>query len=259
MSEERECVVRMSHIWTRFGEAVVHRDVSLCLERGERLGLVGGSGSGKTTLLREMLGLLMPSSGTVEVLGRSLDSISGSEQQGLRNCCGVLFQGGALFTDLTVFENIALPLREFGLGDEPLIRDLVQLKLHMVGLEPDAAWLRPAELSGGMVRRVGLARALALEPELLFLDEPTAGLDPASAENFVALLQTLHRDLEFSMIMITHDLHTLQDLCDRIAVLAEGELVAEGPLATVRASMHPFVREFFGGPRARRVLDRQEA
>ncbi|MDT8399916.1 MAG: ATP-binding cassette domain-containing protein [Pseudomonadales bacterium] len=253
-----ECVVNMKHIWTRFGAMVVHRDISLCLFRGERLGLVGGSGSGKTTLMREMIGLLEPSQGSVEVFGRELHSSSREEQQDLRNRCGVLFQNGALFTDLTVYDNVALPLREMGMLEEKLIRSLVCMKLSMVGLSATVTALKPAELSGGMVKRVALARALALEPELLFLDEPTSGLDPVSAENFVKLLDELHRDLNFSMVMITHDLHTLRDLCDRIAVLADGQLVAIGQLAEVATCEHPFAQQFFHGIRAARVLETED-
>lgn len=241
------CVVRMEHIWTCFGKHLVHRDVSLCLNRGEKLGLVGASGSGKTALMREMIGLLQPARGKVYVFGTPLDEITPSRQQALRNCCGVLFQGGALFTDLTVFDNIALPLRELRLLDEDLIWHLVCLKLRMVGLDARVARLKPAELSGGMVKRVGLARALALEPELLFLDEPTSGLDPVAGRNFIRLLSALHRDLGFSMVMITHDLNPLRELCDRIAVLADTHLVALGTLEEILACDHPFVRQFFNG------------
>lgn len=241
------CAVRMAHIWTCFGDHVVHRDISLCLRRGEKLGLVGGSGSGKTTLLREMLGLSRPYRGDIYVNGVSLGDAPPSGRQALRNCCGVLFQGGALFTDLSVFNNIALPLRELRLLDERLIRALVCMKLRMVGLDGRVGYLKPAELSGGMVKRVGLARALALEPELLFLDEPTSGLDPVSARDFVRLLNALHRDLGFSMVMITHDLELLRSLCDRIAVLADARLVALGTLEEILHADHPFVRQFFQG------------
>jgi phospholipid/cholesterol/gamma-HCH transport system ATP-binding protein len=253
VSVER-CAVRMENIHTRFGDVVVHRGISLCVRQGERVGLVGGSGSGKTTLLREMIGLLRPTEGHVELLGEDLASGDSARLQALRNRCGVLFQAGALFTDLDVFDNVALPLRELRRLDESLIRELVTLKLGMVDLAPHVARLMPWELSGGMVKRVALARALALEPELLFLDEPTSGLDPIAADNFVRLINRLHRDLGFSMVMITHDLHTLPDLCDRVAVLADGGLVTVGPLAEVANVEHPFVREFFHGNRARRIL-----
>lgn len=253
MSEE--CVVSMRGIATRFGSTVVHHHIDLDLYRGERLGLLGGSGSGKTVLMREMLGLQRPSAGHVEVFGQRLDRIGAAELQHLRNRCGVLFQQGALFSDLTVYDNVALPLREFSRLPEQIIAELVWMKIEMVGLDPEDGLLKPAELSGGMIKRTGLARALALEPELLFLDEPTSGLDPVSSERFVDLLKNLHRDLGFSMVMITHDLHTLRDLCDSVAVLADGHLVAHGSLKEVRSSDHPFVRDMLGGRRAARVLD----
>lgn len=250
-----ETVVSMRDICTRFGDVVVHRHIDLDLLRGERLGLLGGSGSGKTVLMREMIGLQRPTAGQVEVFGERLATLPTAALQRLRNRCGVLFQQGALFSDLSVFDNVALPLRELGSLPESMITELVWMKIDMVGLDPEDALLRPAELSGGMIKRTGLARALALEPELLFLDEPTSGLDPVSSERFVELLRDLHRDLGFSMVMITHDLHTLRDLCDSVAVLADGELVAKGTLAEVRRSDHPFVHDMLRGRRAERVLD----
>ncbi len=252
---EPDVVVEMHGISTRFGDMVVHDNIDLQLRRGERLGLLGGSGSGKTVLMREMIRLHRPSSGYVEIFGERLDDISAPDLQRLRNRCGVLFQQGALFSDLSVYDNIALPLRELNELSEVLIAELVWMKIKMVGLELEVAELRPSELSGGMIKRVGLARALALEPELLFLDEPTSGLDPVSSERFVDLLQSLHRDLAFSMVMITHDLHTLRDLCDTVAVLADRKLVAHGSLAQVRQSDHPFVQDMLCGRRAARVLD----
>lgn len=248
------CAIRMRDIHTRFGDNEVHRGISLCVHYGERLALVGGSGSGKTTLLREMIGLLQPTSGSVQVFGEDLNTGDPSRVQALRNRCGVLFQAGALFTDLCVFDNIALPLRELGGIDERLVNDLVMLKLQMVDLAPAVAAVMPYELSGGMVKRVALARALALEPELLFLDEPTSGLDPVASDKFVQLINRLHRDLGFTMVMITHDLPTLPDLCDRIAVLADGGMVTLGTLREIMQVDHPFVREFFHGSRAARVL-----
>lgn len=251
----QDTVVSMQDIGTRFGTNVVHRHIDLELHRGERLGLLGGSGSGKTVLMREMLGLQRPSTGHVEVFGERLDSVPAGQLQRLRNRCGVLFQQGALFSDLSVYDNVALPLREFTKLPQAVIAELVWMKIGMVGLDAEDGLLKPAELSGGMIKRTALARALALEPELLFLDEPTSGLDPVSSERFVDLLQGLHRDLGFSMVMITHDLHTLRDLCDTVAVLADGELVAHGSLAEVRSSDHPFVQDMLGGRRASRVLD----
>lgn len=255
---DKDCVVRMEHVWTQFGDHVVHRDINLCVKRGEILGLVGGSGSGKTTLLREMIGLLQPTRGHVYMFGQPLEEL-GATHHVLSDQCGVLFQGGALFTTLNVFDNVALPLRELRLLDETLINELVLMKLGMVGLGEETATLMPEELSGGMVKRVALARALILEPQLLFLDEPTSGLDPIASEKFSTMLASLHTELGFTVIMITHDLNTLTDLCDRVGVLADAELVALGTLEEVAACDHEFVREFFHGRRAQRVLATAEA
>lgn len=244
------CLIRLQHVGTRFGTRIIHRDINLCVYHGEILGLVGASGSGKTTLLREMIGLEQPTQGTITVGDERLDALDEGAQRRLRERCGVLFQGGALFSGLTVFDNIALPLRELHLLDPDLISQLVCRKLQMVGLEPEAAHLLPAELSGGMVKRAALARALILEPELLFLDEPTAGLDPIASEKLVALLGELHRNLGFTMVMVTHDLELLIDVCDRIAVLAEGTIVALGTPNEVLKCTHPFVRHFFRKIRA---------
>jgi phospholipid/cholesterol/gamma-HCH transport system ATP-binding protein len=249
--------VRLEHVYTSYGSKRVHEDINLVIGRGERLGLVGGSGSGKSTLMREMIGLLKPSSGRVSIFGQVLYEPGSNHVEMLRNRCGVLFQAGALFTDLSVYDNIALPLREQRTLDEVLIRELVFLKLRLVGLEPQVATLMPYELSGGMVKRAGLARALALEPELLFLDEPTSGLDPVGSENFVRVIGRLHADLQFSMVLVTHDLLTLPALCDRIAVLAEGRLAAVGTLEEIMASEHPTVRALFHGSRAQRILERR--
>lgn len=250
----KEHVVRLEHVFTRYGAQVVHEDVSLTIARGERLGVVGGSGSGKSTLLREMIGLKKPSAGRITVLGTALYESAGLEAEHLRDRCGVLFQAGALFTELTVYDNVALPLRELRTLDETLIRELVLLKLRLVGLDGSVAALLPYQLSGGMVKRAGLARALAPEPELLFLDEPTSGLDPVGSENFVRVLRRLHDDLGFTMVLVTHDLLTLRLLCDRVAVLAERHLAAIGTLAEVMASERPAVRALFHGERGRRLL-----
>lgn len=240
-----DCVVRMTGIRTEIGAHIVHRHVDLCVRRGEVLGLVGASGAGKTVLLREMLGLHRPQGGEVSVFGEPLHRDGERARRRLRGRWGVLFQQGALFSAFTVFDNIAFPLREQRLLDESAIRDLVRLKLAMVGLGPEDAERLPAELSGGMIKRAALARALALEPELLLLDEPTAGLDPISGERFVDLVRALQRELGLTVVMVTHDLDTLSGLCDRIAVLADQTLITVGPLEAVMAFEHPFTRSFF--------------
>jgi phospholipid/cholesterol/gamma-HCH transport system ATP-binding protein len=251
----RDCIIRLEDVWTCYGPRVVHRDISLCLWRGEILGLVGGSGSGKTTLLREMLDLQRPTRGRITIFDKDLALVDAEQRQELRRRTGVLFQGGALFSALTVFDNIAVPLRELKRLDEESVRCLVTLQLSMVGLEPEAADLLPSELSGGMVKRAGLARALALQPELLLLDEPTSGLDPASSDAFVRLVRRLHRELHLSMVLITHDFDTLIQLCDRIGVLADARLVAIGKLDEVRRAEHPFVQRLFHGVRGQRLVD----
>jgi len=217
--------------------------------------VVGGSGSGKTTLLRQMLGLERPYRGSVRVFDTNLHGCSGDERESVRARWGVLFQNGALFSALNVYDNIALPLRELRVLDEDLVHDLVISKLQMVGIEPQHATKMPAQLSGGMIKRIGLARALALDPELLFLDEPTAGLDPDRSESFVALIQELRRELHLSVVMVTHDLDTLVALADRVAVLYEQQLLAAAPLSEITMLDHPFVNNFFRGERGQRALD----
>jgi phospholipid/cholesterol/gamma-HCH transport system ATP-binding protein len=243
-------------VWTRFGETQVHEDIDLVVHRGEMLGLVGGSGSGKTTLLREIVGLLKPTKGEVRLFGHSVFGADPDIQRDLRRRFGMLFQHGALFSALPVFDNIAFPLRELKRLDEELICELVRMKLAMVELEPAHGRLMPAELSGGMVKRVALARALALEPELLALDEPTSGLDPDRSQNFVKLIRTLQSELNFTVIMVTHDIDTLAGLATRVAALADRRVVATGTLQEVLAVDHPFIRSFFGGARAMAALDR---
>lgn len=241
--------VELENLWSGFGDHLVHQDITLSVGRGESLALVGGSGSGKTTLLRHMLGLEKPMHGAARLFGQSLQDIEPQEVAALRRRCGVLFQEGGLFSALTVFDNIALPLRELGYLDEGTIRDLVMLKLEMVEIEPRHAHKMPAELSGGLIKRAGLARALALEPELLFLDEPTAGLDPDRCESLVALIENLRREANLTIVMVTHDLDTLVALSDRVAVLADRHIVALGPFNEVVHLDHPFTCNFFAGRR----------
>lgn len=249
-----DCIINVEHLWTRVGKHEIHRDISLCIKHSEIVALVGASGSGKTTLLQQMIGLRQPSKGSVTVFGLPLDSKDEYEQRTLRSRWGVLFQHGALFSALNVFDNVALPLRETKYLDNAMVNDLVMAKLEMVGLEAKDADKMPAQLSGGMVKRVALARALALEPELLFLDEPTSGLDPVSSEEFVTLMETLKRELDLTIVMVTHDLETLAALADKIAVLAEQRLVGYAPLKEIYKIDHSFIQEFFCGARGKRAL-----
>ncbi len=249
-----EPVIRIRNLNTRFGDVVVHNDLNLEVQQGEMLGIVGGSGSGKTTLLRQMLGLERPTSGTVEVFGEDVHGTNEQQLQLLRNRWGMLFQHGALFSALNAFDNVAQPMRELRNLPEDLIQDAVRLKLYMVGLTPQDGLTMPAELSGGMIKRVALARALALEPELLFLDEPTAGLDPSRSESFVELIQELRREMQLTAVMVTHDLDSLFSLSTKIAVLADQKLIAMGTPDEVVQVRHPFIEEFFLGARGRRAM-----
>jgi phospholipid/cholesterol/gamma-HCH transport system ATP-binding protein len=248
-------VVEIRNLWTRFGRTVVHQDLNLKIYAGEILSIVGGSGTGKTVLLRQMLGLEKPARGEVLVFGEDISRADPEQLQRMRNHWGMLFQQGALYSALTVFENIAQPMRELHALPEDVVRDAVLVKMNMVGLGAEHANKMPADLSGGMVKRAALARALALEPQLLFLDEPTAGLDPDLSDSFVALIQTLHRELQLTVVMVTHDLDTLFALSTRIAVLADKQVVALGPTRDVLQVDHPFIKQFFLGPRGRRALE----
>ena len=241
--------IDITELSKRYGAFPALDGLTLSLPSGQIVGLLGGSGSGKTTLLREMLGLLKPNAGSVHLFGIDLNDPDTQRQRALRRRLGMLFQHGALFSALSVFDNVAFPLRELRALDEDWIRRLVMLKLAMVGLMPVHAALMPAELSGGMVKRVALARALALEPELLLLDEPTAGLDPDRSQNFVELVSGLQQELGLTVVMVTHDLATLAGLASHVAVLAEGRIAAFDTRERVMALDHPFVNGFFGADR----------
>jgi len=247
-------ILRIDGLCTRFGELTVHENLNMEVRAGEIVALVGGSGSGKTTLLRQVLGLERPSAGTVQVFGEDVHRADAARLHALRRRWGMLFQHGALFSAMSAFDNVALPMRELRHLPEDLVRDAALLKLAMVGIDARAAQRMPADLSGGMVKRVALARALALEPELLFLDEPTAGLDPALSDAFVELIAGLHREMHLTVLMVTHDLDTLLSLSTRIAVLADKRLVAFGTAREVIRVDHPFIREYFLGARGRRAL-----
>jgi len=233
-------------------QSVVHKDLDLTIQRGEFMSLVGGSGTGKTVLLRQMLGLEQPTTGEITVLGKPAAELG---KRGAAQRVGMLFQQGALFSAFTVLENIAFPLRELKTLPNALILEAALVKLQMVGLAPEHADKMPSDLSGGMVKRVSLARALIMDPPLLLLDEPTAGLDPESSDSFCALLRSLHREMELTVVMVTHDLDTLFELSTRIAVLADQKVIVSGPPRDVIAFPHPFIRNFFLGERGQRAME----
>ncbi|MFN3884730.1 MAG: ABC transporter ATP-binding protein [Rhodocyclaceae bacterium] len=253
MSDE-PAVISIRDLATRLGGRWIHRRLDLDIRRGERVALVGDSGSGKTTLLRQMVGLLTPTEGEVRLFGEPLFGGGMARERALRQRFGVLFQQGALFSAFDVFANIAFPLRELKTLDEAMIRDLVMLKLEMVELPADCAHLMPAQLSGGMIKRVALARALALEPELLLLDEPTAGLDPDLSEGFERLILNLCERLGLTVVFVTHDLDTVAALATRIAVLAERKILAHGTIDEIMRIDHPFVHNFFHSTRGRHAF-----
>ncbi len=236
---------------SRFGEKVIHQGLDLTVKRGEVQGVVGGSGTGKSVLLNTIIGLRMPDAGTVKVFGQELKRASRRRWSELERSWGVLFQGGALFSNLTVRENVTAPMYEHTRLSRREAEELADLKIAMVGLRPEAGSLKPAELSGGMKKRAGLARALALDPELLFLDEPTSGLDPIGAAAFDALTRDLADSLGLTVFMITHDLDSLYEITDRVAVLADKHVVAVAPVGELERSDHPWIREYFLGPRGR--------
>jgi phospholipid/cholesterol/gamma-HCH transport system ATP-binding protein len=254
-ANDSSIVVDIRSLWTIFrtpqGQAVIHKDLDLQILRGEVLSLVGGSGTGKTTLLRQILGLELPAKGQVTVLGKP-----GAEmgRAGAASRVGMLFQRGALFSAFSVLDNIAFALRELGTLPDDLIEDAALVKLQMVGLEPKHAHKMPSDLSGGMIKRVALARALIMDPPLLLLDEPTAGLDPESSDGFCALLRSLHQELGLTVVMVTHDLDTLYELSTQVAVLAQQKVIIKAPPREVIKFSHPFIEEFFLGERGQRAM-----
>ena len=245
-----ESVIEVRGLKTAFGPAVIHDHLDLTVRRGEILGIVGGSGSGKSVLMKEIIGLIKPAAGSINVLGSDPHACDAETAEALRRRWGVLFQEGALFSGLSVAQNILMPMREFTDLDVALRRDLAALKIALVGLPADAADKKPSELSGGMKKRAGLARALALDPEILFLDEPTAGLDPIGAAAFDELIKSMQRSLGLTVVMITHDLDSLLTICDRIAVLVDKKIVV-GTMAELAELQHPWIHEYFSGPRGR--------
>lgn len=247
----KDVVISVRDLVVGFGQHVVLDRVNLDVYRGEVLGFVGGSGAGKSVLLRTIIGLLPKREGTIKVLGYDLDAIGDAEQQAIQRRWGVLFQQGALFSSLTVRDNLQFPLREYLALPQRLLDEMAVAKLEMVGLDASVLEKFPSELSGGMTKRVALARALSLDPELLFLDEPTSGLDPIGAADFDTLIATLQRTLGLTVFMVTHDLDSLHTVCDRIAVLADGKVIATGTMDTMLASSHPWLRSYFHGKRSR--------
>ena len=248
-------IIEIKNLRTQFGDTVVHEDLNLTINRGEIVSLVGGSGSGKTVLLRQMLGLTRPADGTVKVFGEEINRISSDELQKLRARWGMLFQHGALFSALSVFDNVAQPLRELRVLPKSVIRDAALLKLQMAGIGPEHARKMPSDLSGGMIKRVALARALALDPDLVFLDEPTAGLDPNASESFVDLIRELRDEMKLTVVMVTHDLDTLFALSSRVAVLADKHIIAYCAPDKVVEFKHPFIETFFRGERGQRAFE----
>ncbi|WP_447929744.1 ABC transporter ATP-binding protein [Sphingopyxis fribergensis] len=251
--EKFETAICIRGLKNQFGDAVVHEDLDLDVRSGEILGVVGGSGTGKSVLMRSIIGLQTPAAGEIEVYGKTLDTIANEEEsRDLRRRWGVMFQGGALFSTLSVAENIQVPLREYYPRlDQRLLDEIAAYKVQMVGLPSDAGPKFPAELSGGMVKRAGLARALALDPALLFLDEPTAGLDPIGAAKFDELIRELADTMGLTVFLITHDLDSLYATCDRVAVLAEKKVIAVGTIPELLATEHPWIQDYFNGPRGR--------
>lgn len=246
-----EAVIRIRGVCNRFGAQAVHEGLDLDIQRGEILGLVGGSGTGKSVLLRTIIGLRRPQAGRIEILGEDVLTLPPAQHIRIKRRCGILFQRGALFSSQTLLENVAMPLIEHIGLSRPLAEQLATLKLALAGLPPDAEHKYPAQLSGGMIKRAALARALALDPQILILDEPTAGLDPIGAAAFDQLLLTLRNALSLTVFLITHDLDTLYTICDRVAVLAQKKILVAGRLDTVADTDDAWVQAYFHGPRGR--------
>ncbi len=251
--QNRDVVISVRDLVVGFGDRTIVKGLNLDVFRGEVLGVVGGSGQGKSVLTRAILGLVPTRAGAIRIFGQDRDALAPTERRILEQRWGVLFQNGALFSGLTVKQNIQMPMRETREISQHLMDELAMLKLELVGLGPDAADKFPSELSGGMVKRAALARALALDPELVFLDEPTSGLDPISAAEFDELIGTLQQTLGLTVFMVTHDLDSLYSICDRVAALAEGRVIAAGPLETLLESDHPWLKAYFHGVRGGRL------
>jgi phospholipid/cholesterol/gamma-HCH transport system ATP-binding protein len=246
-------VISVRNLVVGFGGTTVLDGASIDVFSGEILGFVGGSGAGKSVLMRAIIGLVPKRAGKIEVFGSDLAALNARQRRVIEQRWGVLFQHGALFSSLTALQNVQFPMREFLRLSPRLMEEIALAKLEMVGLSADVRGKYPSELSGGMIKRVALARALALDPEIVFLDEPTSGLDPIGAAEFDALIRTLQRTLGLSVFMVTHDLDSLHAVCDRIAVLFRGRIIADGPIETMLASEHPWLQSYFGGARSRQL------
>lgn len=253
-TKQHEAVISIRGLRTAFGDAVIHDGLDLDVYRGEMLGIVGGSGTGKSVLLRTIIGLNQQQAGTIKVFDKDLDALEFADRRAIERRWGVLFQNGALFSSLTVAQNIEVPMREHLMLPEALMNEIAAMKIAIVGLPPDAGAKYPSELSGGMRKRAGLARALALDPEIVFFDEPTAGLDPIGAAAFDELIKELRQALGLTVFLVTHDLDSLHAVCDRIAVLAEKRVIVVGDMAHMLSFDHPWVREYFRGVRGRAAL-----
>ena len=251
VNKDRSPPIQVKGLVSKFGDRVIHDGLDLTVDSGEVLGVVGGSGAGKSVLLNTIIGLKMPDGGEVKVFGQDINRISDKQMGGIEQRWGVLFQAGALFSNLTVRENVAAPFFEHTTLSRPEIYELSDLKISLTGLPPHAGDLKPSELSGGMRKRAALARALALDPDLLFLDEPTSGLDPISAGAFDELIRDLSDSLGLTVFMITHDLDSLYAICDRVAVIADKKVVAAGTIPELKKLDHPWIQEYFNGPRGR--------
>jgi phospholipid/cholesterol/gamma-HCH transport system ATP-binding protein len=251
LPEGQKSVICIRGLRNAFGEQVIHDQLDLDVKKGEILGVVGGSGTGKSVLMRSIIGLQTPDEGEIKVFGENMIGRDEDEAKNIRRRWGILFQAGALFSTLTVAENVEVPLREYFHLTPTLMDEIAGYKIAMAGLPANAGPKYPSELSGGMIKRAGLARALALDPELLFLDEPTAGLDPIAAQNFDELILSLRDKLDLTVFLITHDLDTLYAICDRVAVLADRKVVAVGTIEQLLALDHPWIQEYFNGPRGR--------
>jgi len=250
----RDVVIAVRGLRNQFGVQVVHNNLDLDIFGGEVLGIVGGSGTGKSVLLRSILGINKPAAGRIDIFGKARDAMTPAEERAVERRWGVLFQDGALFSSLTVAQNIQVALKEHLHLPQKLMDEISALKIALVGLPPDAGPKFPSELSGGMRKRAGLARALALDPEIVFLDEPTAGLDPIGASAFDELIKNLQATLGLTVFMVTHDLDSLYAICDRIAVLAEKKVLVTGTIADMMTQEHPWIREYFHGPRGRAAM-----